>query len=189
MAYGQGNRMAAQDSAFSPHFWTNCWRPLAANDTAPRSISGKWWEIVCPPERRRITSVREDKPKVADLPGDQVFAAWEKVLLDAPESCIEIQPVDMSEDGYPQVFDLWLWGSARVLSLWDSFPKSPVSTLLGTSTIVERALEQNKHLFHAHKQEVGVIDPYDRMLAIHWRRGDFKEACIMLSDWHATFYS
>ncbi|KAF8177010.1 hypothetical protein BJ912DRAFT_1132794 [Pholiota molesta] len=111
--------------------------PWPVNDTAPRSISEEWWEIVCPPERRRIISVREVKPKVADLPGDQIFAAWEKVLLDAPESCIEIQAVDGSEDDHPQVFDLWLWGSAP----------------------------------------------------IHLRRGDFKEACIMLSDWHSTFYS
>ncbi|KAF9485790.1 hypothetical protein BDN70DRAFT_870675 [Pholiota conissans] len=163
--------------------------PWPENDPAPRSISEAWWEVVCPPERRRIIYTREVKPKVADLPGDQVFAAWQKVLLDAPESCIEIQGVDQSEDGYSQVFDLWLWGTSRVLSLWDSFSKSPVSTHLGASHVVERTLEQNKRLFHADEQEVGVIDPYDRMLAIHLRRGDFKEACIMLSDWHSTFYS
>lgn len=163
--------------------------PWEPNDPAPRSISEKWYEVVCPPKKRRIISTRDVKPPLNNLPGNELFAVWQKLLLEAPESCIEIQAVDRSEDNFPQVFDLWLWGSTRVLSLWDEFSKSPVSRLLGTSLVVERNLEDNKQLFHASHEETEIVDPYSRMLAIHLRRGDFKEACVSLSDWNSTFYS
>ncbi|KAF9485826.1 hypothetical protein BDN70DRAFT_795096 [Pholiota conissans] len=163
--------------------------PWEPNDHAPRSISEEWYEVVCPPEKRRIISTRDVKPLVNNLPGNELFAVWQKLLLEAPEKCIEIQPVDRSEDNFPQVFDLWLWGTTRVLSLWDEFSKSPVSRLLGTSSVVERNLKANELLFHARHEEVEIVDPYSRMLAIHLRRGDFKEACVALSDWNSTFYS
>jgi len=54
---------------------------------------------------------------------------------------------------------------------------------------VENALEVNKQVFHASASGVGIVDPYSRMLAIHLRRGDYKEACKSLSDWNATYYS
>ena len=163
--------------------------PWPEGDPAPRAVSEKYFEIVCPPEKRRIINTRDVKPALADADGVEIFAAWQQILLDAPEQCIEIQPADRSEDGYPQVFDLWLWGSWRVLSLWDAFSSSPVSQLLGTSPIVERTVNANLKIFTAPKERVGATDPFNRMLAIHLRRGDFKEACLSLSNWNSTFYS
>ncbi|KAF8956990.1 hypothetical protein BDZ97DRAFT_1763272 [Flammula alnicola] len=189
---GQNPRpsIGPKDSALRSYLWPNRWRTMGPDDPAPRSITEKWFEVVCPPEKRRIINTRELKPALTNAPGSEIFAAWQKILLDAPESCIEIQSADTSEDAYSQVFDLWLWGTTRVLSLWDEFSKSPVSRLLGTSHIVERALEYNKRIFHAaRKEEVDIVDPYSRMLAIHLRRGDFKQACLSLSNWNSTFYS
>ncbi|KDR82446.1 hypothetical protein GALMADRAFT_237772 [Galerina marginata CBS 339.88] len=167
------------------------WGP---NDPAPRSISEKWYEVVCPPERRRIINTHEVKPALVNETGSVVFATWQKILLDAPESCIEIQPASREEDSYPQVFDLWVWGSWKVLSLWDVFSKSPVSQLLGVSPTIERLVESNKAIFMEPKntatgEEVVTVDPFSRMLAIHLRRGDFKQACLSLSNWNSTFYS
>ena len=31
--------------------------------------------------------------------------------------------------------------------------------------------------------------PYDRMLAVHARRGDFKNQCLELAKWNSTYYS
>ena len=162
--------------------------PWPANVTAPRSISDEWFEVVCPPERRRIINTREYKPNLVNAGGREVFETWRKAL-DGPEPCIEIQSASMDEDHYPQVFDLWVWGLGRLIEIWDEFKASPISQALGASRIVENALDVNKHVFHAAPDEIGVVDPYSRMLAIHLRRGDYKQACKGLSDWNSTFYS
>ena len=162
--------------------------PWPANDPAPRSISEEWFEVVCPRERRKIINTREYKPSLRDAGGKEVFETWRKAL-DGLELCIEIESATREEDSYPQVFDLWMWGSGKLIEIWDEFKESPVSQSLGASRIVEKALDINKHVFHANPDEVGVVDPYNRMLAIHLRRGDFREACKMLSDWNSTYYS
>ena len=54
---------------------------------------------------------------------------------------------------------------------------------------MQHALDVNKHIFDASPDEVGLVDPYSRMLTIHLRRGDFGEASKMLSNYNATYYS
>ena len=162
--------------------------PWPENNPAPRSISEEWFEVVCPREKRKIINTREYKPSLKNAGGREVFETWRKAL-DGPEPCIEIESATREEDLYPQVFDLWVWGYGKLIEIWDEFKASPVSQSLGASRIVENALVVNKHVFHATQDEVGIVDPYSRMLAIHLRRGDFKDACKMLSDYNATYYS
>ncbi|KAH0586450.1 hypothetical protein H2248_007682 [Termitomyces sp. 'cryptogamus'] len=161
-------------------------------DDAPRSISEEWFDVVCPRKERRIINTREVKPVIGWADGIDVFNHWKKILHDAPERCIEIEPEHYKKDFYPQTFDLWLWGSNRVRSLWPVFSQSPTSRLLGPSPIVLSAVERNAYLFNPRgpRPEHPVSrSPYDRMLAIHARRGDFKEACLHLAKWNSTFYS
>jgi len=124
--------------------------------------------------------------------GDALFDHWKNLLLEAPERCIVITPAPRSEDGFPQVFDLWLWGTTRVLSLWESFSTSPVSRLLETSPIVNSAIDRNEYLFKPRGPKPPhpiSKSPFDRMLAIHIRRGDYKQACWDLAKYNSTFYS
>ena len=162
--------------------------PWPANDPAPRSISADWFEVVCPPERRKIINTREYKPNLREAGGREIFETWKKAL-DGPEPCIEIQSATTEEDQYSQVFDLWTWGYGKLIEIWDEFKASPISQNLGASHIVEKAIRDNEHVFHATRNEIGFVDPYSRMLAIHLRRGDYKEACKMLSNKNATYYS
>lgn len=165
--------------------------PWGDGDDAPRSVSEDWFDIVCPPNERRIINTRDVKPAIMWDDGKKIFSTWEKLLLEAPERCIEIQPADRSEDNFPQVFDLFLWGTDRILSMWEEFRDSPVSQLLETSPIVNAAIARNEYLFvpRGGMKSPGPRNPYDRMLAIHIRRGDFKEACLGLATWNSTFYS
>ncbi|KAJ3998831.1 hypothetical protein F5050DRAFT_1805612 [Lentinula boryana] len=147
--------------------------PWDEGDEAPRAISERWYEV--------------------NSPGIDMLNHWAQVLRDAPERCIEIQGDD-KHDMFPQVFDLWMWGSTRVLSLWEEFSRSPVSRLLQTSPVVKSAVDANEYLFYPRGSRLplsnlGPRDPYDRMMAIHIRRGDFKEACMRLAYYNSTFYS
>ena len=165
--------------------------PWDADDNAPRSISEHWFNTVCPESERRIIFTGDVKPAVFWEPGDVVFKHWEKLLTDAPERCIEVQPSPNGNDSTPQTFDFWLWGSTRVLPLWDGFKTSPVSRLLRPSAIVQAAVDRNKHLFSPRGLWLPFLarDPYKRMLAIHLRRGDFKDHCLHLAKYNSTFHS
>ncbi|GLB38170.1 hypothetical protein LshimejAT787_0500350 [Lyophyllum shimeji] len=166
--------------------------PWDVGDDAPRSISAEWFDVVCPKHERRVINTREVKPVIGWADGIDIFNYWKQLLLDAPERCIEIEPEHYKKDFYPQTFDLWLWGSNRVLSLWPTFSKSPTSRLLEPSPIVLSAVERNAYLFvprGPRPTQAVSRSPYDRMLAIHARRGDFKEACLHLAKWNSTFYS
>ncbi|KAF5367310.1 hypothetical protein D9757_010109 [Collybiopsis confluens] len=163
------------------------WGP---GDNAPRSISSKWFDVVCPYHERRFINTREVKSALGESEGRKIFDTWRKLLLDAPEGCIEIVPAQ--EDTFPQSFDLWLWGSHRVLSLWETFSKSPTSRLLTPSPIVGSAVVRNEYLFlprGPRPPHPAPYNPYDRMLAMHLRRGDYKDACIHLATWNSTYYS
>ncbi|KAJ7104183.1 hypothetical protein B0H15DRAFT_13023 [Mycena belliarum] len=160
-------------------------------DNAPRSVSEAWYEVVCPESERRIINTTDVKPQIGAAEGDKIFATWQKLLSEAPERCIDVVPALYEADNFPQVFDLWLWGSPRILSLWDSFSKSPTSTLLQTSPIVEAAVNRNRYLFHPRgprPPHPAPHDPYKRMLAMHVRRGDYQQACEALADFGSTFY-
>ncbi|KAF8659685.1 hypothetical protein AX16_001788 [Volvariella volvacea WC 439] len=168
--------------------------PWEPGDNSPRSISEPWFDVVCPPSERLIIHTRDVKSALNDADGIDIFNAWKKILLEAKESCVEIVPADRSEDNFPQVFDLWLWGSKRVLSLWEGFSKSPTSRLLDTSYLVKSVVARNEYLFLPRgprnpKLDPPTMNPYDRMMAMHIRRGDFKQACLDLAYWNSTFYS
>lgn len=164
--------------------------PFGKGDRAPRSITLNWFDMICPHSERRIFRTGDIKPGLAWKEGIEIFNTWVKLLGEAPERCVEVQA--SGDDSFPQTFDLWLWGSDRVLSLWDSFSKSPTSQLLRTSPIVGAAVQRNEYLFlprGPRPPDPVSPDPYDRMLAMHIRRGDFEGACLHLAYWNSTFYS
>ncbi|KAJ6531767.1 hypothetical protein B0H19DRAFT_965966 [Mycena capillaripes] len=163
--------------------------PWDEGDDAPRSVSDAWFEVVCPDHERRKINTNDIKPYIGAAEGDKIFDHWQKLLLEAPERCIEIIPAPFEVDNFPQAFDLWLWGSTRILSLWESFSKSPTSRLLETSPIVEAAVARNKYLFVPRGPHPAPRDPFQRMLAMHIRRGDYKKSCDALSSFGSTFYS
>ena len=163
------------------------WDP---DDSAPRSISEHWFNTVCPESERRIIFTGDVKPAVYWETGDVIFKHWEKLLTDAPERCIEIQP--SPNERLPQTFDFYLLGSTRILPLWDEFKISPVSRLLAPSAIVKAAVDRNEYLFLPRGPRLPYPvprDPYERVLAIHLRRGDFKSHCQFLAKWNSTFHS
>jgi len=155
----------------------------ASSPPHPRSIPNSWFEIVCPPSARRIIYTNEVKDHVRWSDGIDVFAAWQKTLTDAPESCIDV--ISSPGDSFPQTIDLWVWGSSRIVSLWSTFSKSPISsTTLAASPLVLGALERNSYLFLPIAPR-----PYDQILAMHVRRGDYDSACEHLANWNSSFYS
>lgn len=166
------------------------WGP---GDSAPRAISDKWFDVVCPKSERRYINTHDVKPAIYWEDGSVIFEHWRKILTDAPERCIEIIPPPPETDGTPQVFDLHVWGSGRSLSLWEDFKNSPVSQLLSASPIVKLALEVNRHLFthddQAPLSSIPSSTPFGSTLSVHIRRGDYKSQCRHFWTWSSSFYN
>ncbi|KAL0574566.1 hypothetical protein V5O48_007403 [Marasmius crinis-equi] len=94
--------------------------PWEQGDSAPRAVSERYWEVVCPEERRKVYWTGDEKPKVPkpseeslrsspygyaggpvgnnqqenwDSPwGDAIYDHWKDLLLNSNESCVEIRP-------------------------------------------------------------------------------------------------
>jgi hypothetical protein len=162
--------------------------PWELSDNAPRSVSEDWFNTVCPKSERRYINTRDLKPPLRSADAKVVFETWQKLLSDAPEKCVEVVPASEDEDPFPETFDIWFWSGERSVSLWDAFKVSPVSRLLGTSRLVESAIDENRRLFFT-KNHPPSTDPFDNVLSIHVRRGDFKEACLEHAAENSTFYN
>ncbi|KAK1233464.1 hypothetical protein PQX77_003360 [Marasmius sp. AFHP31] len=148
--------------------------PWESNDPAPRSVSVRYWEVVCPKERRKVYYTRDIKPLIpkpspeslARSPysyaggpigknqrenwespwGDHIFAFWKDLLLNSSEQCIEII-ASPEVDPYPQTFDVRMWATHKALPLWEIFSNSSVSRLLSASPLVKSGVDRNLHLF------------------------------------------
>ncbi|KAL0064338.1 hypothetical protein AAF712_008784 [Marasmius tenuissimus] len=148
--------------------------PWEPNDSAPRSVSARYWEVVCPKEKRKVYYTRDIKPFVpkpspeslARSPysyaggpignnqrenwespwGDDIFAFWRDLLLNSMEQCIEII-ASQEVDFYPQTFDVRMWATHKALPLWEMFSNSSVSRLLSASPLVKSGVDRNLHLF------------------------------------------
>jgi len=107
------------------------------------------------------------------------FETWLKALKDAPESCIEVVANQTRRDmGFaPQPIDIFAFAAERILSLWEEFRDSPVSRLTGASNITLEAVDNNLGLFGASGVDSPTADPFDGILALHIRRGDYREHC------------
>ncbi|KAJ7479327.1 hypothetical protein B0H11DRAFT_1725609 [Mycena galericulata] len=164
--------------------------PFEEDDQAPRAVSTEWFDVVCPQSERRYINTRDVKPALAHAPGIDVLTHWQTLLRYAPERCIEI--VAAEEDPFPQTFDLSLWGSPRLLTLWDSLSQSPISRLLGGSPIVHAALEANVYQLvprGPRRPHIAPRDPFRHVLAFHLRRGDYQDHCRELTWRNAAFYA
>ncbi|KAL0064325.1 hypothetical protein AAF712_008771 [Marasmius tenuissimus] len=178
--------------------------PFEPDDPAPRSVSEKFFDKVCPKSERKILHTEDYKPQIGWASGIEILNYWAKILREEPARCVEIVPADRKIDDFPQTFDLWLWGSDRVLSLWEPFTKSPISRLFETSPVVNSAIDANEYLFLPRGPRPALSggkkssnaaastwprNPYSRVMAVHIRRGDFEEACHRLAYYNSTFYS
>ncbi|KAF6744715.1 hypothetical protein DFP72DRAFT_927787 [Ephemerocybe angulata] len=164
--------------------------PWESGDSAPRSIHEKHWDVVCPKSKVKVIWTHEVKRAHKlhwEKTGKEIFAVWNKILLEETEKCIEVIAPQRDVEDFGQVFDLWLWGTDRILDIWEEFRDSPTSQLLKTSPVVQRAIDRNEHLFKSPETEHH--DPFSRVLAVHVRRGDYVGACSNLANYNSTFYS
>ncbi|KAG9103757.1 hypothetical protein FRC06_008215 [Ceratobasidium sp. 370] len=167
--------------------------PWGEGDHHPRAISDKWWEVVCPLQRRKVINADDVVKEIGkELDGKEVMRQWTALLSETPENCVEIIGA--------QIFDFYLLGSTRILSLWKKFSKHPAIKGLKESELVLTALSRNMDKLQNQGRSswrppiLRKRDVIAGLLAMHIRRGDYageegkdEGHCLHLSKWGSTF--
>jgi hypothetical protein len=151
-------------------------------------VTVEYWEKACPSSERLIIESSDAKRLVLDAEGETIFKHMVQLVRDAPARCVEIKA--SKDDRFPQLFDLWLVGGSRFISLGQLFLDSATSRLLETSPLVRSAIYRNWNLFlpRGPRPTKASNDPFQRMMAVHVRRGDFAEACEDRARWASMYY-
>ncbi|KAH7873870.1 uncharacterized protein C8R40DRAFT_1112118 [Lentinula edodes] len=131
--------------SFDPSYFAD---PLFTIDLSPqshpRAVSSEYYERVCSGEKKIVDSavVRD---AVASWDGKANLEAWVKHLKSLPNRCVEI---DVKSE---HIFNIWMFGSPKILTLWPSLSQSPILRQFSHSPLILGAFERHRHLF-------GVID-------------------------------
>lgn len=158
--------------------------PIAGDSiNDPKAVSAEFWESVCPPESRQIIS-SDEQPW--DTEGDVLMNWWIHRLDSVNDTCVEINAVPKT------MFDLYLFGSTRVLSFWEELVKSPVVTDFAWSPLVRSVLSRNAPIIEPSNSAEALEAITSRgqihgLVAIHVRRGDFSRHCPRLEKYSSSY--
>ncbi|KAJ3744267.1 hypothetical protein DFH05DRAFT_1494529 [Lentinula detonsa] len=110
----------------------------------PRAVSNEYYERVCTGQKKVIDSaiVRD---AVMSWDGKANLEAWINHLQSLPDRCVEL---DINAE---HIFNIWMFGSPQILTLWPSLSESPILRQFTHSPLILGAFERHHHLF-------GVID-------------------------------
>ncbi|KAH7908997.1 hypothetical protein BJ138DRAFT_1156325 [Hygrophoropsis aurantiaca] len=183
---------------------------LEAGDDAPRSVSREYFKKVCPNPTIIDSAVINENLRLDDkVPALTIYEKWVEKLNSMDDQCVEIKR------GTYQLFEIWVFGSRRILSLWPLLSKSPVLTKFSWSPLILNTFAENGHLFTSgpvrnrflpplfkssvqangslslHNVEPLLTplqaDPIPGLLVLHIRRGDFAGHCTHLANWSADW--
>jgi len=155
--------------------------PFLPGDNTPRSVMKEYFDKICPhPKLLDRNIVRATLPE--DYSAKTVMEGWLKLLKETPENCVEIDD---------KIFDIWIFGSSRILDIVPLLYKSPMVTEFRWSPFVLSTFESNQHLFALD----GIPPPTKSnsypiipgLLALHIRRGDFENHCRSLAEWGSSW--
>lgn len=183
---------------------------LPLRDVAPRAVSKEYFKKVCPnPTVIDSWEVNEHLRLDHNVPALKIFEKWVEKLNNIDDPCVEIK-----EESY-QLFEIWLFGSKRILSMWPILSRSPILKDFSWSPLILQAYADNAHLFtpttssfrflpsfmrpsnrpptpttlhdvHPIVKSID-MDPVTGLLALHVRRGDFAGHCSHLANWSADW--
>ncbi|KAG2147827.1 uncharacterized protein EDB93DRAFT_1145545 [Suillus bovinus] len=178
-------------------------------DAAPRAVSREYFKKVCPnPTIIDSRNLNEHLRLDDNVPALSIFEKWVDELNSIDDPCVEIKV-----ESY-QLFEIWLFGSKRILSMWPILSNSPILTDFSWSPLIFQAYAENAHLFAPTSSfsffpsfmrpasqsptpktlhdvnpivKATEVDTIPGLLALHIRRGDFAGHCSHLANWSSNW--
>ncbi|KAG6374807.1 hypothetical protein JVT61DRAFT_4191 [Boletus reticuloceps] len=130
-----------------------------------------------------------------DIPASYIFEQWVEKINAIDDPCL------MFDSNSSPIFEYWIYGNKkRMLSIWPYLSRSPVSRQWGWSSLVEDAVRRHFHPLESKLPSFlrGISNVFREessslaipgLLAIHIRRGDFKDHCVHLAKWSADWHA
>ncbi|KZV76433.1 hypothetical protein PENSPDRAFT_747623 [Peniophora sp. CONT] len=156
-----------------------------ASDWRPPAVTTEFFELVCPnPTVVHVGDTHREAGYVEPSTATAIFDAFVARLNAIDDNCVELQ-----EDS-GQLLDFWVFGSsARMADAVPQLLRSPGVAGWGWSSLVTSIVTQNGALVYP------AIDLHDAsqrtelkgLLALHLRRGDFKDHCEHLAKWRFEY--
>ncbi|KAF8449263.1 hypothetical protein L210DRAFT_2653848 [Boletus edulis BED1] len=171
--------------------------PWPAGDQTPLSVSREFFHKVCPnPTVLPTSDINTDDVRFNDdIPASYIFERWVEKINAIDDPCL------MFDSNSSPIFEFWIYGNKkRMLSIWPYLSRSPVSMQWGWSSLVEDAFRRNFHPLESRMPSFlrGISNVFREenssltipgLLAIHIRRGDFKDHCVHLAKWGADWHA
>ncbi|KZV76432.1 hypothetical protein PENSPDRAFT_646205 [Peniophora sp. CONT] len=153
-----------------------------AGDWRPPAVTTEFFELVCP--HPTIVHVGDTKAAFSDASAATILDAFVAKLDNIDDNCVELQ------ENSGEVFDFWIFGSgARMADAWPQLLNSPVLMGWEWSTLVTSIVTQNRAQIHPAIKfhDVRQRAELKGLLALHLRRGDFKDHCANLANWRSEY--
>ncbi|KAL4261771.1 hypothetical protein AB1N83_007835 [Pleurotus pulmonarius] len=115
------------------------------------AVSSSFFEKVCPRASRKVISSREAP---TDAEGSMLIKWWVDKLATVPDRCVE---VDSSEK---VVFDRFLFGGPRILSILPGMFSSPILSQFSWSPLVLSAITRNFAVLRPQNLDVLLYSPH-----------------------------
>ncbi|KIK58300.1 hypothetical protein GYMLUDRAFT_75051 [Collybiopsis luxurians FD-317 M1] len=106
----------------------------------PPFVSSEYYEHVCANETRVVLDTEVVHESVGNWDGAENLKAFVDHIQSFPERCVEFE-LDAEH-----VFNIWMFGSTGILSLWPSLAQSPILKQFTYSPLILGAFERNRHL-------------------------------------------
>ncbi|KAF9218649.1 hypothetical protein BS17DRAFT_790970 [Gyrodon lividus] len=158
--------------------------PISNTSQAPLAVSAEFYEHVCGgPDIIPYVISSANAPN--DAEGSVMMDWWREQLVDVQDRCIEI------DSTAHDLFDRFLFGGPRILSLWEPLSSSPTLTDFAWSPLVQSAVARNFALLQPRSAKdiysTNSRSPLHGLVAVHLRRGDYTRHCPNLAKWGADY--
>ncbi|KAF9244152.1 hypothetical protein BU15DRAFT_86101 [Melanogaster broomeanus] len=174
-----GKLIPSAHSSLVPPKWSRpmVGGPMPPGDDTPRAVSKEFFNNVCPnPTVLNVTDVNTWEMRFdPDVSTTFVFDTWVEKLNSIEDPCI---------------FEYWIFGEKKFLSVLPLIANSPITTQWGWSPLIHDAFRKNRHLFQPTRLDFfgNSIDPGGEdmrapipgLLAIHIH-------CQHLAKWNADW--
>ncbi|PBK59047.1 hypothetical protein ARMSODRAFT_967214 [Armillaria solidipes] len=173
--------------------------PFGPESDVPRAVSLEFFREQCPEPLVLTTNAVKDR--LGNAEASEILQTWIKEINAIPDRCVEF------ERDTQHIFDVWLFSDTLLLSIFPYIKDTPIITDFGWSPLILSAYDTNREFFEdkASRTLLGFTipsflspvppateqtppyPPLPGLIALHIRRGDFKEHCTNLAGWNTRY--
>ncbi|KIK62348.1 hypothetical protein GYMLUDRAFT_72588 [Collybiopsis luxurians FD-317 M1] len=125
--------------SFDPAYFNDPFFDVQSHPHSP-AVHSEYYERVCAGQKK-ILDTATIRDAVASWDGLSNLKAWVDYLQSLPDRCVEFEP------NAEHIFNIWMFGSTQILTLWPSLSQSPIIRQFSHSPLILGAFERNRHLF------------------------------------------